>query len=383
MSRAAFTLVVALTVLAACGAEETSGVGSSPEPDAASATFPVSDTAAQDAPDPGEDSATSTTPDVKDAGFCYPECFAKACGDDGCGGSCGACPAGTVCEAGLCEGEPDCVPACEGLACGADGCGGACGSCGEGATCEGGQCVPVQTCTPDCAGKVCGPDGCGGSCGGCGAPSSCVGGQCVCEPDCTGKACGDDGCGGSCGGCVSPDVCTGGACVCAPDCEDNPCGDDGCGGSCGPCGCAQHKVFIRGATLGEPSDLQVFFITEESPTWDEMKSKWASFDTGGAYETIEVAVGTKANYSGTITGLRIDPQNSDEPFGIDDVCVGYTPDDCLLHWSFDGASEVTSPFFDWTLVGIGELWTDGERWGGQGIAGDPRFRVFFELPCAP
>ncbi|RZO58168.1 MAG: hypothetical protein EVA89_19835, partial [Sandaracinaceae bacterium] len=36
---------------------------------------------------------------------------------------------------------PDgCVPACEGLACGDDGCGGSCGTCGDGLTCRVGRC---------------------------------------------------------------------------------------------------------------------------------------------------------------------------------------------------------------------------------------------------
>jgi MYXO-CTERM domain-containing protein len=56
-----------------------------------------------------------------------------------------------------------CVPACTGRQCGPDGCGGSCGTCPATDTCSAaGECV----CTPQCAGKTCGPDGCGGSCGG-------------------------------------------------------------------------------------------------------------------------------------------------------------------------------------------------------------------------
>ena len=34
---------------------------------------------------------------------CYPECFGKECGDDGCGGDCGACDDGNPCTSGECE----------------------------------------------------------------------------------------------------------------------------------------------------------------------------------------------------------------------------------------------------------------------------------------
>ena len=326
-------------------------------------------------------SEVETTADAPET--CYPECFAKQCGDDSCGGSCGTCPEGTLCVEGLCEGDPSCTPSCIGKQCGDDGCGGSCGECPDGTSCEVAMCVAVSTCSAACSGKDCGDDGCGGSCGTCSAPALCVNHQCICEPSCEGKACGDDGCGGSCGSCDASLTCDNHACVCAPDCSGKTCGDDGCGGSCGLCGCADQSVFIRAANLSAPASLQVFFITEDSPTWSEGNSKWATFDTGGGYETIVVPIGEKAAWSGTITGLRIDPMNANGAFGIDDVCLGVSADACLLHWSFDGASEVTSPFFDWTLHGIGETWTDGERWGGQGIQGDPFFRVLFSFKCEP
>ncbi len=60
---------------------------------------------------------------------------------------------------------------CKGKQCGDDGCGGTCGTCEAGTTCNAdGACV---ACTPSCAGKTCGDDGCGGSCGACaGEPES-------------------------------------------------------------------------------------------------------------------------------------------------------------------------------------------------------------------
>ncbi len=168
-----------------------------------------------------------------DALPCAPDCEGRACGDDGCGGSCGACGENAACVDGGCV----CEPACEGKACGDDGCGGSCGACDAGQACDAaGQCA----CVPGCAGKACGPDGCGGSCGQCPGALLCqtATGQCVasCEGSCEGMDCGDDGCGGSCGACAGGQVCDGaGQCVCAPDCDGRQCGPDGCGGACGTC----------------------------------------------------------------------------------------------------------------------------------------------------
>jgi len=162
----------------------------------------------------------------------------KACGSDGCGGECGSCPAGSVCNAG--QTECVCEPQCQGKVCGDDGCGGSCGNCKANE-----QCSADQTsceCTPECTDRVCGDDGCGGTCApGCEVAEKCSDEQteCVdCTPDCTGKVCGDNGCDGTCDpGCGTGEQCAvdQASCVCAPDCEDKVCGDDGCGGSCGTC----------------------------------------------------------------------------------------------------------------------------------------------------
>ncbi len=199
---------------------------------------------------------------VETAGTCVPDCSGKQCGDDGCGASCGTCPAGQHCASGACV--PDCVPDCFEKQCGDDGCGGTCGVCPAGTHCEVTTCVP--DCLPDCAGKECGDDGCGGSCGVClnwcdpdcktqvpyEDPSLCHDGHCaqVCCPDCCGKECGDDGCGGVCGFCPQGKVCgasgdTWGQCVdapCTPDCAGRECGDGGCPDqpdACGTCGAGE------------------------------------------------------------------------------------------------------------------------------------------------
>lgn len=73
--------------------------------------------------------------------------------------------------------DSDCVPACRGRACGDDGCGGSCGTCSGTTVCrEDGLCVePVAGCTPRCGFGTCGDDGCGGSCGTCAGASTCEG----------------------------------------------------------------------------------------------------------------------------------------------------------------------------------------------------------------
>jgi len=142
---------------------------------------------------------------------CVPQCGNKECGGDGCGGSCGGCPAGQKCNdsgkcvstgqgcdginwQGCCKGETlhycddnklhteDCSqqPYCgwkqqaKYYDCGSNG-----GSDPSGKhpkNCPG-------ECTPACAGKQCGPDGCGGSCGNCPGGYSCnQSGQCT-APD--------------------------------------------------------------------------------------------------------------------------------------------------------------------------------------------------------
>lgn len=74
-------------------------------------------------------------------GFCIEQCpkacAGKECGPDGCGGTCGDCAQGWVCNGGgLCELAPlDCVPNCGGRECGPNGCGGSCGVCGSEQVC--------------------------------------------------------------------------------------------------------------------------------------------------------------------------------------------------------------------------------------------------------
>lgn len=225
---------------------------------------------------------------------CVPACDGKNCGADGCGGECGECPEGLVCQDGMCatigcqpmetpgcggcpceecvcEMDPyccdtmwdnlcadACVDSCDGcpapdpfcgdLACNADedceSCAKDCG-CEAEQVCDAGECVD---CVPSCDGLDCGDDGCGGNCGDCGDEEECVDGLCVgpCDPDCIDKSCGDDGCDGSCGDCGDGEQCVDGACEAAGLCgngaidagEECEIDDDcGVGAVCTECVC--------------------------------------------------------------------------------------------------------------------------------------------------
>jgi hypothetical protein len=75
-----------------------------------------------------------------------------------------------------------CTPQCAGKACGNDGCSGSCGDCSGGQVCSQGQCIDGGTtggCRSNCISKVCGADGCGGVCGICSGGSVCAQGQCI------------------------------------------------------------------------------------------------------------------------------------------------------------------------------------------------------------
>jgi len=226
-----------------------------------------------------------------DCPACIPTCEGKDCGPDGCGGTCGECGEGGLCQDGVC-----CYPNCQNKECGPDGCGGTCGECGEGEECIDGLCETI--CVPDCAEAQCGDDGCGGSCGDCAVGQLCEEGQCVADPcggvgyqgccigellkwcddgvlktaDCSGKP----HCGWSAAGyydCETdgfedpsgeyPLECP----ACEPECEGKECGSDNCGGLCGDCGdgkvCSLDGLCIDDATV-EPDIVAP--ETTEGPT---------------------------------------------------------------------------------------------------------------------
>jgi hypothetical protein len=72
-----------------------------------------------------------------------PSCENKACGDNGCGGSCGSCEGNETCTADFtCK----CVPSCVNIGCGDDGCGGDCGTCPTLDSCQTAYCSSTGSC---------------------------------------------------------------------------------------------------------------------------------------------------------------------------------------------------------------------------------------------
>jgi len=135
-------------------------------------------------------------------GACEPQCMnadgtPKACGDDGCGGSCGSCADNEECVGGACQakkgklGDPcQYGVQCESGLCLLTDAGKICtvscanGECPAGYECfDYGNgllaCVPNGDCIPDCENKECGDDSCQGSCGSCPDNAQCANGQCV------------------------------------------------------------------------------------------------------------------------------------------------------------------------------------------------------------
>ncbi len=210
---------------------------------------------------------------TSDTGACVPDCEAKFCGDDGCGGSCGDCKNGMVCVTGICAAAcTDKDTVCDG---------GTLHQCTKYHLMEDHACT-TESCQADgfkdLAEPPCGPNASGQSsclCTGCtAADTKCVGnvaqvcdtsthklssqtcagadvckagvcGPAICTKFCPNNACGiSDGCGGKCQ-CSSGQVCAGGVCgpACTPSCPAKTCGDDGCGGKCA---CAGGLVCANG-----------------------------------------------------------------------------------------------------------------------------------------
>jgi hypothetical protein len=194
------------------------------------ATTPDAD-AAGDAPgldvaserfDTGNDADVSSLGDVRDVevpeGGCVPPAF-RTCftGDRSTLGS-GYCREGAqFCEATFtwsttCEGEI--TRDCAGRVCGSDGCGGSCGTCPPGRVCDdSGRCTAPSTgCGPANFIVACGT-------GNCPANSTCSSGRCRCNANfqarhCNGDPCPPAGCDGTDWWCVPSPFCGGGVIVC-------------------------------------------------------------------------------------------------------------------------------------------------------------------------
>jgi hypothetical protein len=133
-----------------------------------------------------------------------------------------ACTGGTVCSGGSC-----CTPNCAGKICGGDGCGGSCGPCGGGLVCNGAgtQCI-----------GTCGSNGCetGENCSNCpsdcGACANCGDGTCNGGENCT-------SCASDCGACVV--ACGNGVCTVGETCAS-------CPNDCGACSDVCGNTVCRG-----------------------------------------------------------------------------------------------------------------------------------------
>ena len=159
-----------LLFLAACSSSSSSDPAEVFDAQAeASADADVSDQEAS-TDDASEDGGAEIADTGDDSDACKPSCDGLLCGDDGCGGSCGACENTCtgeaddpqLCVAGQCE--ESCCPDCNGKSCGGDGCGGTCGAnggaCAAGSHCDSaGICQPLGCADADCAlkGAVCDP----------------------------------------------------------------------------------------------------------------------------------------------------------------------------------------------------------------------------------
>ena len=240
-------------------------------------------------------------------GTCKPDCTDLACGDDGCGGSCGQCPDAQPCEAGVCVVGGECGDGqCEGDL------GETCVTCAADCPCEGAAvCTEgFGCCAPSCEGATCGDDGCGGSCGECQPPLECDGSHCVLQ----GGTCGNglctagnledcNTCAVDCG-CGDVHVCLISGDCCMPQCDGKICGDDSCEGSCGTCPageCVEGQcIFICPEELPEPALVAGPLPTIDPPGAVETVTKSGFedvylFDAGGSSK-----VGVRHEWGGSI-----------------------------------------------------------------------------------
>jgi hypothetical protein len=122
---------------------------------------------------------------------CSPNCAGKVCGDDGCGGSCGSCPASQYCDGGQCL--RTCRPNPDKVTC-AGKCGWVLNNCDEPVECTSlcGGCCAGKRCLPGTENDACGTGG--KACHACQAGLTCgegdspTPGECGCK---RGGPCGD------------------------------------------------------------------------------------------------------------------------------------------------------------------------------------------------
>lgn len=158
-----FSLVVALLTLSGCPAPMMADAGQDAPTLDAPLDAPVLDTSTLDAPDAtGLDALAIDAPGDTPLDACVPACAGRECGDDGCGGTCGACLPGASCDeiTGLCSCPRS---TCGTATCGVSSCGRPCGVCNARQVCTAGVCVPradcaTETCTDRRGGVLCAGD---------------------------------------------------------------------------------------------------------------------------------------------------------------------------------------------------------------------------------
>lgn len=84
---------------------------------------------------------------------------------------------------------------------------------------------------------------------------------------------------------------------------------------------ATTTVVVRMANQNEDTTGKIYFRTASEDYLSEDKSVTFEVDNNGAWTTYEVDVSTNANWTGTVTALRLDPieTGSGDPIGIDYV----------------------------------------------------------------
>lgn len=299
-----------------------------------------------DIPAPDEMAAPEVVDVVTpDETICVPECEEKECGEDGCGGQCGACEgAQEVCNQGLCL----CVVACDGKECGDDGCGGQCGECHEFAECFEGECLCPSECAPPgttkCIGDeiwVCTQVSDDPPCNQwtlsepCLLPKKCVAGECVetCAPDNCGGCCAEGICmagteiaacgaaGTECLTCPETHECLAGTCFCEPNCEGKACGSDGCGSTCGTCEEGlECQMELCVPAFCEPRDAMIMFNGLEAngggfAGWNANGAGPEEAATGHAVDWAPVCSGANSYYYAATRDF-IDPDSGTGLTGV-------------------------------------------------------------------
>lgn len=115
------------------------------------------------------------------------------------------------------------------------------------------------------------------------------------------------------------------------------------------------KVRMKHKEPNPSGQIRVFFITETDPTWGYGKSVSVSLEQTDAFTTYVVPMSNNQNWSGTITGLRIDPVDGATvgvDFWIDSIAMSgkegpwlintFNRDGDVEGWSSSSQSSITA-----------------------------------------